>query len=173
MLTVQRKAKIIGFNYDSLAPADAKVAKIAAKRIRGKMTGNVISIGEDLRSVKGKLSHGHFGAWLRAEFGMTQRTAQRYMAAARLADDCDEVAHLSPSALHALSAPTTPKSARAKIIGRLQAGETLEAREVTAVIRTEIATKQPTTRTPNKPAKSGTNATDDPKVAFGERTREL
>src|ERR1700733_11745295 len=108
MLTTHTKPTIVGFDYSTLPPDVAKAARIAADRIRDRITGNTIKIGRELLTMKERLNNGQFGAWVLAEFGMVQRTAQRYMATARLSAKCDLVADLSPAALDLLSAPTTP-----------------------------------------------------------------
>jgi hypothetical protein len=44
---------------------------------------NLIAVGNDLLAVKEVLPHGHFGPWLRAEFGWTERAAQHFMTVAQ------------------------------------------------------------------------------------------
>jgi len=140
------KATIVGFDYTLLSHGAARVVRDVADRIRSRLTTNLIKTGRDLRLVRKKLKHGQFGAWLRAEFGLTTRTAQRYMRAARLADKSDTVSLLAPTALYALSAETTPKQAREKVIERLNAGETLGKSDIAALIR---QAKTETQGTPN------------------------
>ena len=126
---------IVGFNYATLPPDVAKSAKLAAIRIKSALNENLIEIGSDLRAMKKKLLHGQFGAWIRAEFGLAERTAQRYMAAARLAAKSDTVSDLAPTALYTLASPTTPTSVRDKVIKRLAAGQSFGAREIKGLIR--------------------------------------
>jgi hypothetical protein len=128
-------ATIVGFDYEQLSHGVAAVAREAADRIRSRLSNSLIDTGKDLRLVRERLEHGQFGAWLRVEFGLTARTAQRYMRAARLADKIDTVSDLTPTALYALSAATTPKEARKNVIRRLKAGETLQRSEIFALIR--------------------------------------
>ena len=90
------RGTIVGYNYATLPRDVAKSAKLAAIRIKSTLNENLIEIGSDLRAMKKKLPYGQFGAWIRAEFGMTERTAQRYMAAARLVAKSDTVSHPSP-----------------------------------------------------------------------------
>jgi Protein of unknown function (DUF3102) len=131
------KVKIVGFNYPVLPRDLAKMAQEAAGRIKSGMNKSLIEIGKDLRLVRKELRHGMFGKWIRAEFGMTVRTAQRYMRAARLAEKSDSVSLLPPAALHALSAPTTPARAQEKALERLDEGKELGRTEVTKLIREE------------------------------------
>jgi Protein of unknown function (DUF3102) len=74
-----------GYDYAALAADAAALAKRTADKIRQQMrrtSQEIIEIGGDLRRVKHALGHGQFGAWLRAEFDWTIRTAGRYMRAA-------------------------------------------------------------------------------------------
>jgi hypothetical protein len=129
--------KVVGFNYAPLAPDKAKVAQEAAVRIKQQMNGSMIKIGHDLRKIKKILPRGLFGKWIRGEFGMTMRTAQRCMRAARLAAESDTVSQLPPTALYALSAPTTPNAVREKVLKGLDKGTKFGTKEITALIREE------------------------------------
>jgi hypothetical protein len=131
------KTSIVGFNYDLLPPDVAQVAQKAALSIKARLNDSLIEIGKSLRIAKKSLGRGLFGKWVCAEFGMTIRTAQRYMAAARLAAKSDTVSLLSPTALYALSAPTTPKAAREKVLKGLEKGTKFGTKDITALIREE------------------------------------
>ena len=177
MTTGSTGGKILGFNYAALSSEPAKAVQKAADRIKDRTTMGLIKTGQDLLAVKKLLNHGQFGAWLRAEFRMAERTAQRYMAAARLAAKCDLVADLSPTALHALSAPTTPKSAREKTIKRLEADEELGTSDVAAIIRKARvvgAVRQPTgAAKPGKPTGRAKKVAAKPLIGFTEKTETL
>src|SRR5437660_591638 len=74
-----------GFDYSPLPTAVANHVRSAAERIRRTVkhtVENVIAVGNDLPGVKRALSHGRFGAWLRAGFGWTNRTARNFVAVA-------------------------------------------------------------------------------------------
>lgn len=87
-------------------------------------------------SIKDRLGHGNFGPWLQSEFQMAERTAQRYMgAAAVFSDKSDIVSVLPPSAVYALSAPSTPAPVREEVVRRLEAGERLPADDVRDMVR--------------------------------------
>jgi hypothetical protein len=104
------------FDYATLPLADASALRLTADRIRDRMNGikrDTIAIGRELLSVRDRLPHGAFGAWVRVEFGMTLRTAQNCMNAARLVQSVPEpvresVSLLPPATLYRLSAPSTP-----------------------------------------------------------------
>ena len=76
-------ATIQVFDYASFAETTAAKARAVAERIRERTEAAIIQTGLGLIEVKGLLEHGAFGDWLRAEFGMSARTAENYMSAAR------------------------------------------------------------------------------------------
>jgi hypothetical protein len=120
--------------YQLLSPETVNEAKEAAVRIRSHLVKNFISIGQELQKVKALLEHGQFGKWLKAEFNMSERSAQRYMSAAvcgtRLAGK-----KLPRASILALAAPTTPAMVRRQIIASVEAGNTPpEAKEIRALI---------------------------------------
>ena len=73
---------VVGFNYDLL---ERKVAEQVRSMPTSSGSGvkktveDIIEIGSDLLGVKEALEHGHFGPWLKAEFGWSERTAQNFM----------------------------------------------------------------------------------------------
>jgi len=79
-----------GYNYGDLDPGIVTDAKAAATLIRSLIAEIAeatvplqIRIGRELLAIKGRLGHGHFGPWLAAEFGWSDRQARRYMRAAQ------------------------------------------------------------------------------------------
>jgi hypothetical protein len=123
-----------GFDYATLDPDVAGEARDAADRIRAlgqRQNEAIIAIGEELVAVKDKLHHGHFGAWLKVEFGMGVSTAERYMRVAKtFAAKIVTVTNLKPSTLYLLSAKSTPAPVRQEIIKRLNGGEPISDRDV-------------------------------------------
>jgi hypothetical protein len=115
------------FDYSKLPSAVATDVRDATSRIRAvgqAHSETVIAIGRDLAFVKEQLKHGQYQDWLRAEFGMEPRTAQRYVQAAGFADGKNDiVSHLEPTAIYLLSAPSTPSSARELVTERIRSGE--------------------------------------------------
>lgn len=109
------------------APAPAPAVNA---RLRERMRVAIIDVGADLRQIKERLPHGEFGKWLHAEFNMTERTAQNYMAAAALVEKYETVSVLRPKTLYLLAAPSTPSDAREKLIKRFTCGEMLSDRAV-------------------------------------------
>ncbi len=102
------------FDYAALAPDTRSLVEARTGEIRSltkRAAEDIISIGEALADVKAELEHGQFGAWLKAEFLWSHRSADNMMA---VADKFATVANLemfAPSALYLLSSPSTPAEA--------------------------------------------------------------
>lgn len=99
------------FPYEELGDVAAE-ARAAARRIHKHMRATKVSIfeiGNELRTVKGQLKHGQFGKWITAEFGMSERTAQRYMAVAERFEGKEHILKILPvRVIYALAASSTP-----------------------------------------------------------------
>lgn len=94
-------------------------------------TQRLFAIGKDLKEAKAHLRYGRFGAWLNAEFGWSERTAQRYMQAYKVfKDKTDTVSVLPPGAIYALSAESTPAAVREAVVTRVEEGEKPDTREI-------------------------------------------
>jgi hypothetical protein len=110
------------FNYGQLEPGVAELARKTADRVRGQIRKSIraiIEIGNELIAMKEQLSHGEFGAWIRSEFGWTDRTARNFMAVAEHLGDKTEIisdSHITPTAAYLLAAPSTPEVVRSKAI---------------------------------------------------------
>jgi hypothetical protein len=139
------------FDYAGLDAEVAAEARAAADRIRalGRRLDEAIgAIGEELIDIKEKLGHGQFGRWLKAEFGMSPDTAERYMRVMRVfGDKIRTVRFLKPTTLYTLSAKVVPETVRNKIVERIEGGEQVSDSEVRAVIdRAKTLRKEPTPR---------------------------
>jgi hypothetical protein len=128
----------IPFDYSGLEVSTAETLRSAASRIRERVKASIVGMiatGKDLIAAKNMLNHGAWGTWLQAEFGMTARTAERYMdAARRLADKSDIVSVLQPTTVYQLAAKSTPEATRVDIVERLEKGETLSAGDIAGQI---------------------------------------
>jgi hypothetical protein len=122
------------FDYAGLPANVVKEARAAADRIRKRHASQIraiIETGKDLLRVKDSLEHGQFGRWLRAEFQMTERTAQNYMnAAAMFGEKSETISHLPPTMVYAVAAPSTPEPVRKAVFAKIDAGQPIEAAEV-------------------------------------------
>jgi hypothetical protein len=131
------------FDYGQLDAATSEFIIKAAGEIRrlGQQTiENVLTIGQHLIEVKARLGHGHFGPWLAAEFGWTDRTALRFMQCYEFVSSnptpmSDLVRHLDPTGLYELAAPSTPESARQEVLDRVKQGGLVSTAEVKTIVR--------------------------------------
>ncbi len=126
----QAALQTLEFNYSTLAPELASDLRGQADRIRKRIantTINMIEVGRDLLAVKPQL-RGRFIPWIESAVGISKRTAQVYMAAARLADEDGKsatVALLPPGTVRMLAAKGTPADLRKTIIARVESGEVI------------------------------------------------
>lgn len=89
---------------------------------------NIFTIGEKLADVRGRLQHnksGGFDGWIEAEFGMSRRTAYRFINIFERFANCDNLAQLdiATSALYLLAAPSTPDEVVDQLLERAETGE--------------------------------------------------
>ncbi len=112
------KAAITKINAQDLSAAQVALCAQAATEIRRcdtTMMKAAFIIGERLNSVKCKLSHGQFGAWLARDVGYTVRTAQNYMNASRhLGEKYETVSQLPMKTVYEIAA--LPPEKRAEIV---------------------------------------------------------
>jgi hypothetical protein len=88
---------------DELAGISERVRSLLRRSVE-----DIIEIGRSLQRAKELLPHGNFGAWLDKEFGLSERSAQNFMnAAKRFGDRSEMIADLKPGALYLLAAPST------------------------------------------------------------------
>lgn len=124
------------FNYALLTEDKATGARQAAERIRGRLYTAIIETGEDLIRQKENLGHGNFLDWIEAEFGMSDRTARKFMSIAReLGSNWKNSSDLSFEALAALAAPSTPEPVREEVLDRAAKGEKVTTKEIEALKR--------------------------------------
>lgn len=155
------------FDYAALPTEKAASARAAAERIRGRMqlaAESIIEVGRELIEQKKQLGHGNFLPWIEAEFGMSERNAQRYMQiATEFSSNTTRVSHLSFRALAALAAPSTQPEVRTEVLERAAAGETVTAKQIA-----ELKAKHQRASDKVKELKSVIEARDD-MVKIAER----
>ena len=131
-----RRISSAAFDYSALDDKIAAATKAATARIHRRVAGQIKSImetGADLLHVKEMLAHGQFTEWLSAEFGMTDRTARNYMAAATSFEGKTETISVLPTAtVYALA--HAPDETRATIVERLEAGDRPSETEIKRVL---------------------------------------
>jgi hypothetical protein len=165
-----------GFDYAAFAPADAAQLRNHAARLRGlitKSTADMIEIGGDLLTIKGRLEHGQFTKWIEREIGISIRTAQTFIAAAKLAVGKSEtVALLPPSTVRILAAKSAPLEIVEHIIARVGSGEIVTDAAVKDMIHTDRMLKwqaKEATEAAKRRSKAGRAARD--KKAADEQPR--
>jgi hypothetical protein len=80
----------------------------------------VIRIGQGLREVKKELGHGRYEGWLKAEFGMSLWTANKFVQVAmRFGDKSVNFTDLPLSVLYELAAPSTLEA----VVDKVRSGE--------------------------------------------------
>lgn len=127
---------LVGDSADKVRSSAQKIRRMVQKTIE-----DIIEVGLELLSVKEIVGHGHFGAWLRLEFGWTDRTARNFMAVAEQFGGKTETLSelkIDPTAAYLLSAPSAPDEARQQAVERAEAGEqitTSVAKEILAETR--------------------------------------
>jgi len=129
----------IAFDYSVIDADLASNLRRQATRIRtriGKATQDLIDIGRDLLAAKKHLiDHGDFIRWVEAEVGIARRTAQAYMAIAKLADDKGAaVALLPPTTVHRLASKSAPPEVVSEVVAKAQSGDVLPDRTVSEMI---------------------------------------
>jgi hypothetical protein len=123
------------FDYGGYEPAIADELRDAATRIRNHHRAAKAEIGRALLRVKEKLGHGHWGAWLAAEFEMSVSTAERYMGVAGLDDKIVTVPNLPAKTLYLLAAKSIPRKVVDGIVADLETGKPLANEAITARVR--------------------------------------
>lgn len=123
---------LILFDYQALDAEDRIVVQqrtIEIKDHRRAIQSNTIALGEKLADVKGRLGHGQWGQWLETEFNWSQDTATNLMRVAALSGEIPKFSEFQDSfarsAQFLLAKPSTPPEARAELIERAEAGETI------------------------------------------------
>ena len=129
----------VAFDYSAIDADLASNLRRQATRIRtriGKATQDLIDIGRDLLAAKRHLvEHGDFTKWVEAEVGIVRRTAQAYMAIAKLADDKGAaIALLPPTTVHRLASKSAPPEVVSEVVAKAQSGDVLPDRIVLEMI---------------------------------------
>lgn len=75
-----------------------------------------------------------FGAWLKAEFPRSARSATNYMSVVSAIPDSALVADLAPSTVYRLASKSTPAAVREEILRRRGTGEAVSAAEIETLL---------------------------------------
>ena len=96
----------IPFDYTQLDPVAHLTAREAVANIKahGKLAAqSIVAIGAELVNVKAVIGHGHYLPWIRAEFGWSERQAQRFVMVYESFGKSDNVADLGAVDVSALN----------------------------------------------------------------------
>jgi hypothetical protein len=122
------------FDYSAISQSLVPNLQAQAKLIKNmiaKTTAGLIEVGRNLIAVKQQLDHGQFINWVEIEVGIVKRTAQSYMAIARLAEAKGAtVALLPPTTAHKLAAFSAPVEVVDHVLDRAVNGEIVPDGEV-------------------------------------------
>jgi hypothetical protein len=137
------------FDYSAVDADTASNLRAQASRIRkriGKATQDLIDIGRDLLLAKKDLvDRGAFVKWVECEVGIVRRTAQAYMALAKLAhNNGAAIALLPPTTAHRLAAKSAPHEIVSEVVGKALSGEVLPDRIVAEMISVAKSAKDRT-----------------------------
>lgn len=133
------------FDYANLDPETRIVVQQKTGEIRGLMrraAQDIVDIGLRLIEVKGRLPHGQFGPWLRAEFEWDERQGRRFVAVAQRFGKSDNLSAIAPSALYLLAAPSTPEEARNEALELARNGETITHARAKEIVVTHAVTSR-------------------------------
>lgn len=118
-------ATTLHYDYALVSAEHRSSIMLSARRIKDKAertNRDILDIGKELTDAKAKLEHGQFGDWLSVEFGMSERSAQRFMSVYETyGAKSDTVSLLNDSALYLLSGPSVPEAARQEVEQQAQA----------------------------------------------------
>ena len=161
------------FDYDSLEQDHRLVIQEHTGEIRKRLrrsAQDVWEIGQRLSDVRSRLKYGQFLAWLKAEFGWSQRTAYNFINVYEtFGDRFAKLAtvDIATSVLYQLAAPSVPEELRTQVLEAAEAGEkithksfkstiehsrksknTLENKDILSSTATPLVPQEPTTKKP-------------------------
>jgi len=129
------------FDYDSLDAGQRTIIQQRTGEIRERLrrsAQDVWEIGQKLSDVRSRLKYGQFLAWIKAEFGWSQRTAYNFINVYEtFGDRFANLAkvNIATSLLYQLASPSVPEELRAQILRAAEQGETMTAQELRATIQ--------------------------------------
>ena len=165
------------FDYDGLEVGQREIVQQRTGEIRERLrrsAQDIWEIGQKLSDVRSRLQYGQFLAWIKAEFGWSQRTAYNFMNVYEtFGDRFANLArvNIATSLLYQLASPSVPEELRDQVLRAAQQGETMTAKELRATIKKRKQVEsaaQPAGTSKEKPspqAKSTSLSPEDPPAA--------
>lgn len=161
------------FDYTVFSEEVAAELRAAASKIRHRSQESMIEIGRSLLQVKKILKHGQFltqfRSFLEIECGLTLRSAENAMSAARLmADPKNEMfSNLPITGLYALARKSTPEAVREQVRRLLSQGERPSVGRIKQVVSEEIGATKGSPSGQQPPSATG------PRAVWEARARHL
>ena len=134
------------FDYDSLDQAHRLIVQEHTGEIRKRLrrsAQDVWEIGQRLADVRSRLKRGQFLAWLKVEFGWSQRTAYNFINVYEtFGDRFAKLANLdiATSVLYQIASPSVPEELRTQVLRSAAAGEKVTNKAIKSAIK---QSKQP------------------------------
>ena len=129
------------FDYDSLAPTHRFIVQEHTGEIRKRLrrsAQDVCEIGQRLADVRERLKYGQFLAWLKMEFGWSQRTAYNFINVYEVFGDRFEAfakIDIATSVLYQLAAPSVPEELRTQVLKSAVSGEKITQKSFKSAIQ--------------------------------------
>ncbi|MEM9002171.1 MAG: DUF3102 domain-containing protein [Cyanobacteria bacterium P01_F01_bin.86] len=150
------------FDYDSLDQAHRLIVQQHTGEIRKRLrrsAQDVWEIGQRLADVRSRLKYGQFLAWLKAEFGWSQRTAYNFINVYETFGD--RFANLAKvdiatSVLYQLAAPSVPEELRTQVLKSAAAGEKVTNKALKSAIKQSRQSETVATATQSLPQEQPT-----------------
>lgn len=136
MIPLLQETEQLTFDYDHLSPDVRTEVQEHTTRLHEleRRTGEgIIEMGQRLIAVKARLGHGQFGAWIDAEFGWSEPTAQRFMRVSEVFQN-RQIDGFQTSALYALASGNIPEHIRERFIDVAEAGRPVRHKDVQEAI---------------------------------------
>jgi len=137
------------FDYESLDQAHRLVIQEHTGEIRKRLrrsAQDVWEIGQRLADVRSRLKYGQFLAWLKAEFGWSQRTAYNFINVYEtFGDRFAKLAtvDIATSVLYKLAAPSVPDELRAQVLDAAEAGEKITHKSIQSTLKQRKKSEEP------------------------------
>lgn len=137
------------FDYESLDQAQRLVIQEHTGEIRKRLrrsAQDVWEIGQRLADVRSRLKYGQFLAWLKAEFGWSQRTAYNFINVYEtFGDRFAKLAKvdIATSVLYQLAAPSVPEALRTQVLEAAESGEKITHKSIKSAIKQSKKSEAP------------------------------
>ena len=129
-----------GFDYETLNDENRQVIQARTKKLKElwqRTAQDIWEIGQILAEVQSRLKQDRqFDAWLKAEFGLSRRTAYNFINVYKAFQENAKFAQINidPSALYLLASPSTPQEIRDEIIQQASAGAKVTHKDIKKAI---------------------------------------